>query len=605
MVPRASQPDADPLSIWETVSPPRPPSAVLKGQIETDVVVVGGGFTGLSAALHLAQAGHAVCLIEGRTIGWGGSGRNNGQVIPVLSGSEPAAWQARFGEAGERFAGLVRDSAGYLFELAAREKIACEAEQTGWFQPAHSPDHVRLSAARCKSWQQRGADCKLLDRDETCVLLGSDQWYGGMLHPAGGHINPLMLARGLAAACERAGVQIYENSVVTGITPKAGKWQVSAHDGGVLGRAVVLATNAYSNELAAGLAVRVARSVVPVTSWQMSTTPLPPALQSEIVPGRQAVSDTRSDLQFFRYDARNQLISGAALMLAHNAGPRLAKLVGGRLKRAFPQLGEVSFNHIWSGYVGVMPDHLPHFHQLGANYWAAIGYNGRGVALSVSAGRELARAINGTKENELALPLSPVRPVPAHAIARRVSRAGLAYYRWRDRQAPKIQETTMTEKPQPSLDMLKGAFAMRADAYGHIYDVLSAEFGTQKAVELIATATRRLGAEMGEKFAHLGPGDITGLKDAFLGGIPCADEMFAPEVKKCANDGLEIQFHRCPLKDHWVAKGRSGKELENLCKAAGAIDDGLFTRAGFRFRGKTWKTGQDGCCLLIVKPGKE
>ena len=161
----------------------------------------------------------------------------------------------------------------------------------------------------------------------------------------------------------------------------------------------------------------------------------------------------------------------------------------------------------------------------------------------------------------------------------------------------------MSTDQLPTLDMLKGAFAMRADAYGHIYDVLSEEFGAERAVELIARATRRLGEEMGEKFAFFGPDDLCGLKDAFLGGIPCASEMFAPEVKKCDQQSLEIQFHRCPLKDHWVARGRSECDIENLCRAAGAIDGGLFSRAGFKFRGKTWRRGQKGCCLLIVEPG--
>lgn len=158
--------------------------------------------------------------------------------------------------------------------------------------------------------------------------------------------------------------------------------------------------------------------------------------------------------------------------------------------------------------------------------------------------------------------------------------------------------------PHVTLDMLKGAFAMRAEAYAHVFDVLSEEYDTQTAVELIARATRRLGREMGQKFSHLGPDDLPGLRDAFLSGIPCASDMFAPEVVRCDSERLEIQFHRCPLKDHWVANGRSDADVENLCKAAGAIDGGLFTRAGFVFKGETWKPGQEGCCLLRVEPGE-
>lgn len=438
MVPEASKPEADPLSVWQAVSPPRRPGGPLKGAVSGEVVIIGGGFTGLSAALHLAKSGRKVCLIEGRTIGWGGSGRNNGQVIPVLSATEPDALEARFGEAGERFVGLIRDSADFLFDLARNEKIDCEAEQSGWFQPAHSPDHVRLSAKRVEAWARRGAPCSLLDCTETAQLLGSDAWFGGMLNPTGGHINPLMLARGLAGVCEAAGVGIYENDAVTGVTRKGQRWVVSTGDGSITCDAVLMATNAYSGELATGFEPKVARSVVPVSSWQMSTPPVSEAVRRDVLPGRQAVSDTRGDLHYFRYDARNQLVTGAALMLPYNASERLTAYVGDRLEKAFPQLGRPGFRHIWSGYVGVTPDRFPHFHTLGPGYYAAIGFNGRGVALSISVGRELARALNGDDIGELALPMSPLKPVPFHAIARRISRGALVWYRWRDRQKPKL-----------------------------------------------------------------------------------------------------------------------------------------------------------------------
>ena len=198
ILPQASRPDRNPLSLWQAVSPERIASSALRGQLKTEVAIVGGGFTGLSTALHLARSGRKVCVVEGRTIGWGGSGRNNGQVIPVLSAAEPDAIEQHYGQAGERLVELVRDSADYLFNLIAAENIACEAEQTGWFQPAHSAAHVQLSETRHAAWVKRGAPCQMLDGDATAKLLGSDFWYGGMLNPSGGHINPLMLARGLA-----------------------------------------------------------------------------------------------------------------------------------------------------------------------------------------------------------------------------------------------------------------------------------------------------------------------------------------------------------------------------------------------------------------------
>ncbi|MEQ8585563.1 MAG: L-2-amino-thiazoline-4-carboxylic acid hydrolase [Thalassobaculaceae bacterium] len=154
-----------------------------------------------------------------------------------------------------------------------------------------------------------------------------------------------------------------------------------------------------------------------------------------------------------------------------------------------------------------------------------------------------------------------------------------------------------------TLEQLRAAVNMRAAAYGHMFDVLSERFGAEAAVELLGEATRRLGNDMGAHFTAHGPADTAGLCDAFLGGIPGRDALFAPEVIERSDARMEIQFHRCPLKDFWVADGRSDEEVEQLCRAAGRIDGGLFERAGFVFKGRTWKPGQTGCCRLIVEPG--
>jgi hypothetical protein len=153
------------------------------------------------------------------------------------------------------------------------------------------------------------------------------------------------------------------------------------------------------------------------------------------------------------------------------------------------------------------------------------------------------------------------------------------------------------------IEWLQGAFTMRAAAYANVFDVLREHFGTEKAVELVGEATRRMGVTMGAKFADLGPADLPGLKDRFLGGIPAGEVIFQPEVRQCDDERLEIKFHRCPLKEAWVAMGRSDEDLELLCKAGGAIDGGLFKAAGFVFKGETWKPGEEGCCRLVVEPG--
>lgn len=151
--------------------------------------------------------------------------------------------------------------------------------------------------------------------------------------------------------------------------------------------------------------------------------------------------------------------------------------------------------------------------------------------------------------------------------------------------------------------LLRRSFAMRAHAYAHIFDVLRERLGETEALAVTMEATERMGRDMGANFAQFGPSDIAGLKDAFLGGIIEGEALFGPEVRKCAADGLEIKFHRCPLKEAWQAQGRSDDDLRALCRMAGAIDRGLFERAGFTFAGATWDKGDSGCCTLRVLPG--
>ena len=422
-----------PPSLWVETAPPRTPAAALRGATEADTVVIGAGFTGLSAALHLAREGLAVVVLEANAVGWGASGRNNGQVIPTLTAAEPDDWIAHFGPAGERMARLVGGSADLLFETVRREGIEAEAEQAGWFQPAHSPGRIALSRRRVEAWRRLGFPARLLDTEEAAALLGTRFWHGGMLNPTGGHVNPLALARGLAAAAERHGATIHEGAPATGLRREGAHWRVEAAGGSVRARALILATNAYTGEAARHLAPRLARTLIPVVSWQMATEPLGDDLRDTILPGRQAVSDTRGDLRFFRYDARHRLITGGAVTPGPNAARRVRAKAARALAEAFPQLGTPRMTHLWNGYVGMSRDRFPHVHRLGPDGWAWLACNGRGVALAVSLGREIARAVAGEPVEDLALPATEPEPLPAHALLRRAAPTYLAWLRRRDR----------------------------------------------------------------------------------------------------------------------------------------------------------------------------
>ncbi len=422
-----------PDSIWAAVTPPGPKWPTLAGTARADTAVIGAGFTGLSTALSLRKAGIDVAVIEAAEPGWGASGRNNGQVIPTLSKPDPDDIEARYGEAGARFVSLLRDSASILFDTVREYGIAAEAEQTGWVQPVHSPGRIRIAERRVRQWAARGAAVEFLDSTRIRDMLGSDAWYGGFWNRTGGHINPLALARGLAVAATAAGARIFARTPALEFTREGSQWLVRTPAGEVRARALVLATNAYSARFSKSLAPRIARQVVPIVSWQMATQPIADEIRKTIIPGRQAMSDTHGELYFARYDARNRLITGGAILLPFRRAARLQALMARRLQRLWPQIGEVHFDHVWNGYVGMTRDFLPRFHRLGPDAYAWAGCNGRAVALSVALGAEFARAVGGAPDRELALPFSEPAPLPLHAIARRVAPLMLLRYRRNDR----------------------------------------------------------------------------------------------------------------------------------------------------------------------------
>jgi glycine/D-amino acid oxidase-like deaminating enzyme len=421
-----------PDSLWAAVTPPGPELSRLVGSAEADVVVIGAGFTGLSAALYLREAGVDVAVVEAAEPGWGASGRNNGQVIPTLSRPDPEDIVARHGAAGERFVALLRDSASVLFDVVRRYQIQAEQEQTGWIQPVHSPGRIAIAERRVRQWSKFGAAVELLSRDRTRQMLGSDAWYGGFWNKTGGHINPLALSRGLARAVLDRGGRIHARSPASSFERRRDRWVVKTAEGEIIGRALIVATNAYTGEFSRSLAPEIAHEVMPVRSWQMATQPLAENVRRAIIPGRQAMSDTHGELYFARYDARNRLVTGGAIINPSNPAERLKMRVSQRLQRLWPAIGEVKFDYVWNGYVGMTTDFLPRIHRLGPDAYGWTGCNGRAVALSISLGDQLSRAVRGVPDNDLALPFTAPAPIVGHALLRRLAPLMLMVYRRRD-----------------------------------------------------------------------------------------------------------------------------------------------------------------------------
>jgi glycine/D-amino acid oxidase-like deaminating enzyme len=433
-----------PESLWAAVTPPGPELPRLEGSVSADVVIIGAGFTGLSTALHLREAGIDVAIVEAAEPGFGGSGRNNGQVIPTLTRPDPEDILKKHGATGERFVAMLRDCASTLFDLARRYQIQAEQEQAGWIQPVHSPGRMAIAERRVRQWSRVGAPVEILSREEVRAMLGSDAWFGGFWNRTGGHINPLALSRGMARAALDRGARIFARSPASRFERRGDRWIVNTPHGEISGRALILATNAYTGEFARQLAPDIAREVMPVRSWQMATAPLSDEARKTVIPGRQAMSDTHGELYFARYDARNRLVTGGAMMGTDTA--ELKTAVGARLQKLWPQIGEVKFDYVWNGYVGMTTDFLPRIHRLGPNAFAWAGCNGRAVALSIAIGRELAKAAQGVADHDLALPFSEPMPYVAHGLLRRLAPLMLMVYRRRD--AAELPENP-SGPPQP------------------------------------------------------------------------------------------------------------------------------------------------------------
>jgi glycine/D-amino acid oxidase-like deaminating enzyme len=421
-----------PSSLWAAMTPAGPDLPKLVGTAEADVIVVGGGFTGLSTALHLREAGVDVAVVEAMEPGWGASGRNNGQVIPTLSRPDPEDIVARHGAAGERFVNLLRDCASTLFEVARRYQIQAEQEQAGWVQPVHSPGRIKIAERRVRQWSKFGAAVEILSRDQTRQMLGSDAWFGGFWNKTGGHINPLALARGLARVVLEQGGRIYARSPAISFERRNGRWIVRTEKGEISGRALVMATNAYTGEFSKSLMPDIAHEVMPVLSWQMATQPLSDEARKTVIPGRQAMSDTHGELYFARYDARNRLVTGGAVIGPGNKPERLKARVAERLQRLWPQIGGIEFDYVWNGYVGMTTDFFPRIHRLGPDAYGWTGCNGRAVALAIALGDELSKAVRGVAAKDLALPFSDPAPIPAHGLLRHIAPLMLLVYRRRD-----------------------------------------------------------------------------------------------------------------------------------------------------------------------------
>jgi glycine/D-amino acid oxidase-like deaminating enzyme len=391
-------------------------------------VVVGAGYTGLSTALHLSEAGRAVVVLDSHRVGDCASGRNGGQVIPGLK-YDPDDLEEMFGgELGAKLVATVAAGPDLVFDLIRRHGIDCQPVRNGWLQLATSEATLRPLLKRVRQWRGRGAAVDLIYDAETARLTGSQRYCGGLLDRRGGTVHPLKYVHGLATAVERAGGRLFTDSAAVRLVRAGGEWQVFTADGSVTSPQVVLATNAYSDEFVGALR----RTFVAVPSLQVATAPLSPDLLRGILPERQSVSDTWRLLRYFRLDGSGRLVMGSRGAFGRTSPVDAARPLYRAVREIYPQLAGVSFDFHWSGWVAITPDHLPHLHEVAPGVVAGLGYNGRGVAMATTMGALLAKHVLGEPATELGFPVTPIRPMKLHSLSRWGAAAAIQYLRLLD-----------------------------------------------------------------------------------------------------------------------------------------------------------------------------
>jgi len=372
--------------------------------LTVDLAIVGGGFTGTSAALTAAMAGAKVCVLEANRIGHGGSGRNVGLVNAGLW-LPPDVIAAQMGaEAGERLSAILAAAPDLVFERIARHDIACEPVRSGTLHCAHSSSGLRDLQNRHSQLAARGAPVSLLDADETLRRTGTAAFGGALFDPRAGTIQPLAYNRGLARAARSAGAIIHEATPVQRFAHDGEAWTLSTPGGTVRAKALILATNAYHQPTEG-----VGRP--PHLNVQFFQAATAPGLAGKVLPGGEGLWDTAPVMTSLRTDAAGRIIIGAMGALDHPGAGLHLGWANRKLARLYPELAGTPFESLWFGRIAMTPSHVPEILRLGPRGFAVHGYSGRGIAPGTLFGMHLAEVALGRSEENL-----PVAAVEPHAL---------------------------------------------------------------------------------------------------------------------------------------------------------------------------------------------
>jgi glycine/D-amino acid oxidase-like deaminating enzyme len=411
--------DESAISLWDLTADEENIAPQMDGDVTTDLAIVGGGFTGLSTALHAAERDIDCHVLEARQIGYGGSGRNVGLVNAGLW-LPPQDVRAQLGD--KRGAALIQmlgDAPEYVMSLIERHQIRCEATRTGTIHAAHSPAGYEDLARRTEEWHRLGAPVDLLSADEAAEKIGSTAFYGGLLDHRAGTINPMGYVRGLSRAALAAEARISVGVTAQKLTREGSRWIIDTDRGRVTARWVVLGTNAYTDDLWPGLK----DTFTTIHYFQVSTVPLGDRAAS-VLPEGQGLWDTGKIMFSIRRDAFGRLILGSMGRAIGGDNGLSRRWAAQRIKSVFPHLAGAEIEKTWHGQIAMTPDHLPRIFRLADDLYTPIGYNGRGITPGTMFGKAMAELLSGGNEDDLPLPVTGARQVRSTGLRARLYDAG-------------------------------------------------------------------------------------------------------------------------------------------------------------------------------------
>jgi gamma-glutamylputrescine oxidase len=419
-------------SYYEASAARQPAEPALYGAVQADVVIVGAGFAGLSAALEMAQRGLSVVVLEADRIGSGASGRNGGQaIVGYASGQGP--FEAQLGAAdAQRAWDMSVEAVDLVAQRVTQHGIDCDWTR-GYTYVAESRAKAKALREEADDHEKRGLPCEWVEGvDAVQGLVQSPRYVAAFHEKHSGHLHPLKYALGLARAAQAAGVRIFEGSAVTALQ-RGGKLRAITAQGVVTARFGVLAGNCMLAEYGPGVAPEIAPRIMPVGTYIIATAPIEQGLSERLIAHNAAVCDNNFVLDYYRFSAERRLLFGGRVSYTTHTPANLKDVMARRMGEVFPALIGTPVDHVWGGFVDISMNRAPDFGRLGENLYYLQGFSGHGVALTGLAGQLVADAVVGQAERFDVFTRLKHRDFPGGALLRTPSLAlGMLWYRVKD-----------------------------------------------------------------------------------------------------------------------------------------------------------------------------